>query len=127
MKDVYLSKDEFISGVITQAKLTNTTNMKTFVSNSNFTLQLMNHLPVNSRRPMTLLLDFFKNILGKATLFLWITFTPYLFYELKKIQTGAVGTLDTTRKGVPKGIRDAVLTKKKVIQKLCHIYMTFLF
>ena len=25
MKDVYLSKDEFISGVITQAKLTNTT------------------------------------------------------------------------------------------------------
>ena len=45
------------------------------VSNSNFMLQLTNHLPVNSGRLMTLLLDFFKNILGKATLFLWITFT----------------------------------------------------
>ena len=38
--------------------------------------------------------------------------SPYLFYELKKIQTGAVGTLHTTRKGVCKGIRDAVLKKK---------------
>ena len=45
---------------------------------------------------------------------------PYLFYELKKMQTVAVGTLRTTRKGVPTGIRDADL-KKKVIQKLCRI------
>ena len=45
---------------------------------------------------------------------------PDLFYELKKMQTGAVGTLRTTRKGVPTRIRDADL-KKKVIQKLCRI------
>ena len=36
-----------------------------------------------------------------------------MFYELKKIQTGAVGTLRTTRKDVPKAILDAFLQKKK--------------
>ena len=40
--------------------------------------------------------------------------SPYLFYELNKIQAGAVGTLHTTHRGVRKGIRDAV-------QKLCRI------
>ena len=40
--------------------------------------------------------------------------SPYLFYELNKIQAGAVGTLHTTHKGVRKGIRDSV-------QKLCRI------
>ena len=34
-----------------------------------------------------------------------------MFYELKKIQTGAVGTLCTTCKDVPKAIRDAFLKK----------------
>ena len=54
-------------------------HMKTFklvvsqiiiVLNSNLILQLTSHLRVNSERLMTLLLDFFKNMLGKDTLFL---------------------------------------------------------
>ena len=50
--------------------------------------------------------------------------SPYLFYDLKKIQTVAVGTFRTNRKGVPKRIRDAVLKGKgdsKVILYLNNI------
>ena len=55
-----------------------------------------------------------QEYIGKSYIIFMDNFysSPYLFYELKKIQTGAVGTLHTTRKGVPKGIRDAVLKKK---------------
>ena len=38
--------------------------------------------------------------------------SPYLFYELKRNQTGATGTLRINRRGVPKGIREEKLKKK---------------
>ena len=76
------------------------------------------------RKTHDLLARLLQEYIGKSYIIFMDNFylSPYLFYEIKEIQTGAVGTLRTTRKGVPKGIRDTVLKKKKkVIQKLCRI------
>ena len=56
-----------------------------------------------------------QEYIGKSYIIFMDNFylSSYLFYELKKIQTGAVRTLRATRKVVPKGICDAVLKKKR--------------
>ena len=93
------------------------------VSNSNFMLRLTNRLPVGRfGKTHDLVVRLLQEYVGKSYIILMDNFysCPDLFYELKKMQTGAVGTLRTTRKGVPTRIHDADL-KKKVIQKLCRI------
>ena len=64
-----------------------------------------------------------QEYIGKSYIIFMDNFysSPYLFYEIKKIQTGAVGTLHTNRKGIPKGGFVMQFSKKKAIQKLCRI------
>ena len=98
-------------------------HMKTFKlvdSTNNYCLKFKLYVAIDEpstsefRKTHDLVVRLLQEYIGKSYIIFMDNFysSLYLFYELKKIQTGAVGTLHTTRKGVCKGIRDAVLKKK---------------
>ena len=105
-------------------------HMKTFKlvdSTNNYCLKFKLYVAIDEpstsefRKTHDLVVRLLQEYIGKSYIIFMDNFysSLYLFYELKKIQTGAVGTLHTTRKGVCKGIRDAVLKKK--VEKLYRI------
>ena len=69
-----------------------------------------------------LVLRLLQEYIGKSYIIFMDNFypSPYLFYELKKIQIGAVGTLRTNRKVFLMG-SVMQFSKKKAILKLCRI------